>query len=76
MRPSVPACGSKTDGNTLVVAAYTTPRFTGAVSARKGWFERAGFERVGAQEGLVADVRIVAATHRDMPEMIAKGASR
>jgi len=78
--------------------------FTGAVSARKGWFERAdggtlfldevaelpaaaqvrllrvlqdgGFERVGGQQGLEADVRIVAATHRDMPEMIARGAFR
>jgi hydrogenase-4 transcriptional activator len=78
--------------------------FTGAVSTRKGWFERAdggtlfldevaelpaaaqvrllrvlqdgGFERVGGQQGLVADVRIVAATHRDMPAMIAKGLFR
>ena len=78
--------------------------FTGAVSARKGWFERAdggtlfldevaelpaaaqvrllrvlqdgGFERVGGQHGLTADVRIIAATHRDMPEMIARGAFR
>lgn len=78
--------------------------FTGAVAARKGWFERAdggtlfldevgelphaaqvrllrvlqdgGFERVGGQHGMVADVRVVAATHRDMGEMIASGSFR
>src|SRR5918912_1858952 len=71
--------------------------FTGAVAARKGWFERADggtlfldevaelpldaqvrllrilqhgtFERVGGQKTLKVDVRIVAATHRDLQEM-------
>ncbi|CAK0764079.1 Sigma-54-dependent Fis family transcriptional regulator [Gammaproteobacteria bacterium] len=78
--------------------------FTGAVSTRKGWFERAdggtlfldevaelplaaqvrllrilqdgSFERVGGQRTLTVDVRIVAATHRDMPAMVATGAFR
>ena len=78
--------------------------FTGAVSTRKGWFERAdggtlfldevaelplaaqvrllrilqdgSFERVGGQRTLTVDVRIVAATHRDMLAMVATGAFR
>ena len=72
--------------------------FTGAVSTRKGWFERAdggtlfldeigellpaaqvrllrilqdgSFERVGGQRTLTVDVRIVAATHRDLQAMV------
>jgi hydrogenase-4 transcriptional activator len=78
--------------------------FTGAVSTRKGWFERADggtlfldevgelpldaqvrllrilqdgtYERVGGQRPLSVDVRIVAATHRDLQEMIARGTFR
>ena len=78
--------------------------FTGAISTRKGWFERAdggtlfldeigelppaaqvrllrvlqdgSFERVGGQRMLHADVRIVAATHREMAAMIADGRFR
>lgn len=78
--------------------------FTGAVSARRGWFERADggtlfldevgelpleaqvrllrilqdgtFERVGGQKTLSVDVRIVAATHRDLQEMTRRGAFR
>jgi transcriptional regulator with GAF, ATPase, and Fis domain len=78
--------------------------FTGAVSTRRGWFERADggtlfldeigelpleaqvrllrilqdgtFERVGGQRPLSVDVRIVAATHRDLREMVARGAFR
>lgn len=78
--------------------------FTGAVSQRKGWFERADggtlfldevaelplaaqvrllrilqdgtLERVGGQRPLVVDVRIVAATHRDLQAMVATGAFR
>ncbi len=78
--------------------------FTGAVNARKGWFERAdggtlfldeigelplaaqvrllrilqdgSFERVGGHRPLSVDVRLVAATHRDLQEMVAQGGFR
>lgn len=74
--------------------------FTGAVQARKGWFERADsgtlfldeigelpldaqvrllrilqdgtLERVGGQRPATVDVRIVAATHRDLHAMVAR----
>ena len=73
--------------------------FTGAVSQRRGWFERAdggtlfldeigelppaaqvrllrilqdgSYERVGGQQTLTADVRILAATHQDMEHLVA-----
>lgn len=78
--------------------------FTGAVSARKGWFERADggtlfldeigeltgdaqvrllrilqdgtFERVGAHRTRTVDVRLVAATNRDLHGMVARGQFR
>lgn len=78
--------------------------FTGAISQRKGWFERSDggtlfldevgelplaaqvrllrvlqdgtFERVGGHEVHTADVRIVAATHRDMRQMVSEGRFR
>jgi transcriptional regulator with GAF, ATPase, and Fis domain len=78
--------------------------FTGAVSTRQGWFERADggtlfldevgelpleaqvrllrilqdgtFERVGGSRTLRVDVRIVAATHRNLQEMVAQGTFR
>ncbi len=78
--------------------------FTGAVAARRGWFERADggtlfldevaelppdaqvrllrivqdgtFERVGGQKPITVDVRIVAATHRDLRAMVAQGRFR
>lgn len=78
--------------------------FTGAVSDRMGWFERADggtllldevgelplaaqvrllrvlqdgtFHRVGGEKQLRCDVRIVAATHRDLPSMVRSGAFR
>lgn len=78
--------------------------FTGAVGARKGWFERADggtlfldeigelppaaqvrllrvlqegtLERVGAQQPISVDVRIVAATHRDLEAMVREGSFR
>jgi transcriptional regulator with GAF, ATPase, and Fis domain len=78
--------------------------FTGAVSIRKGWFERAdggtlfldecgelppaaqvrllrilqdgSFERVGGERQLTVHVRVVAATHRDLPAMVAQGKFR
>ena len=78
--------------------------FTGAINARKGWFERSDggtlfldeigelpleaqvrllrilqdgtFERVGAQKTLRVDVRIIAATHKDLSEMVAAGRFR
>ncbi|MCK4871120.1 MAG: sigma 54-interacting transcriptional regulator [Phycisphaerales bacterium] len=78
--------------------------FTGAVSLRKGWFERADggtlfldevgelplaaqvrllrvlqdgtFERVGGQRELSVDVRVVAATNRDLRAMAADGRFR
>jgi transcriptional regulator with GAF, ATPase, and Fis domain len=78
--------------------------FTGAVAARKGWFERAdggtlfldevgelppaaqvrllrvlqdgSLERVGGHQTVHVDVRIVAATHRDLGSMVAAGTFR
>lgn len=78
--------------------------FTGAVSDRLGWFERADggtllldeiaelppaaqvrllrvlqdgtFNRVGGEKTLRSDVRIVAATHRDLPTMVRDGEFR
>lgn len=78
--------------------------FTGAVSMRKGWFERAdggtlfldevgelplaaqvrllrvlqdgSFERVGGQRQLSVDVRVVAATNRDLGMMVRNGQFR
>jgi transcriptional regulator with GAF, ATPase, and Fis domain len=78
--------------------------FTGAVAARKGWFERADsgtlfldeigeltpaaqvrllrvlqdgtFERVGGERTLSVNVRIVAATHRELSTMVAAGLFR
>lgn len=78
--------------------------FTGAVSRRKGWFERADggtlmldeiaemspaaqvrllrvlqdgtFDRVGGQSPLHVNVRVVAATHRDLQGMIRDGKFR
>jgi hydrogenase-4 transcriptional activator len=74
--------------------------FTGAVTERKGWFERAdggtlfldevaelslgaqvrllrilqdgSFEKVGGQRTQSVDVRLVAATHRDLAELVAE----
>jgi hydrogenase-4 transcriptional activator len=78
--------------------------FTGAVEARRGWFERANggtlfldeigelplaaqvrmlrilqdgwMERVGGEQPIHVDVRIVAATHRDLAAMVAEGRFR
>ncbi len=78
--------------------------FTGAITNRKGWFERADggtlfldeiaelpldaqvrllrilqdgvFERVGAQRTNRVDVRIIAATHRNLRDMVALGTFR
>ena len=78
--------------------------FTGAVSTRKGWFERADggtlfldeigelppaaqvrllrvlqdgtLERVGAHQTISVDVRIVAATHRHLENMVEEGTFR
>jgi hydrogenase-4 transcriptional activator len=78
--------------------------FTGALSTRKGWFERADggtllldeigelplaaqvrllrvlqegtLERVGGHETLKVDVRIIAATHRNLPSMVGEGKFR
>lgn len=78
--------------------------FTGAVSMRRGWFERAdggtlfldeigelplaaqvrllrvlqdgSFERVGGQRTVTVDVRIIAATHMDLPAMVNAGTFR
>jgi len=78
--------------------------FTGALTVRKGWFERADggtlfldeigelpldaqvrllrilqdgtFERMGGQKSLKVDVRLVAATHRDLQGMVAEGTFR
>jgi hydrogenase-4 transcriptional activator len=78
--------------------------FTGAITERKGWFERADcgtlfldecgelplpaqvrllrvlqdgtFQRVGGERPLHVDVRVIAATHRDLPAMVASGQFR
>ena len=78
--------------------------FTGAVTQRKGWFERADggtlfldevaelppdaqvrllrilqdgtYERVGGQQTRRVDVRIIAATHRDLHAMVQAGTFR
>ena len=78
--------------------------FTGAISMRKGWFERSdggtlfldevaelplaaqvrllrilqdgSFERVGGQRQLHVDVRVVAATNRDLQTTVAEGQFR
>jgi hydrogenase-4 transcriptional activator len=78
--------------------------FTGAVSTRKGWFERADggtlfldeigelplaaqvrllrvlqdgtLERIGGQQQITVDVRIVTATHRNLGAMVAEGGFR
>jgi transcriptional regulator with GAF, ATPase, and Fis domain len=78
--------------------------FTGAVDARKGWFERADggtlfldeigdlplaaqvrllrvlqdghLDRIGGQESLKVDTRIVTATHRDLTAMVREGRFR
>jgi hydrogenase-4 transcriptional activator len=78
--------------------------FTGAVSTRKGWFERADggtlfldeigelplaaqvrllrvlqdgtLERIGGQQQITVDVRIVTATHRNLAAMVAEGGFR
>jgi transcriptional regulator with GAF, ATPase, and Fis domain len=78
--------------------------FTGAVSTRKGWFERADggtlfldeigelplaaqvrllrvlqdgtLERIGGQQQITVDVRIVTATHRNLGVMVAEGGFR
>ena len=78
--------------------------FTGAVEARKGWFERADggtlfldeigelppavqvrllrivqdgwLERVGGEKQIHVDVRVVAATHRNLEQMVAEGRFR
>ena len=78
--------------------------FTGAVSERRGWFERANggtllldeigelplaaqirllrvlqegtFERVGGDKSIQVNVRVVAATHRDLPTMVREGTFR
>ncbi|MES0873378.1 sigma-54 interaction domain-containing protein [Sinimarinibacterium thermocellulolyticum] len=72
--------------------------FTGALAARRGWFERADggtlfldevgelslaaqvrllrvlqdgvVQRVGGEKDLAVDVRVIAATHRDLPSMV------
>ena len=78
--------------------------FTGAVSERRGWFERANggtllldeigelplaaqvrllrvlqegtFERVGGEKSIQVNVRVIAATHRDLPSMVREGTFR
>lgn len=78
--------------------------FTGAVTQRKGWFERAdqgtllldecgeltlaaqvrllrilqegSFERVGGEREINVDVRVIAATHKDLQVMVREGRFR
>ncbi|NKF21688.1 sigma-54-dependent Fis family transcriptional regulator [Solimonas sp. C16B3] len=78
--------------------------FTGALAARRGWFERADggtlfldeigeltpavqvrllrvlqdgiVQRIGSEREVAVDVRVVAATHRDLPHMVQDGRFR
>jgi transcriptional regulator with GAF, ATPase, and Fis domain len=78
--------------------------FTGALGARRGWFERAdhgtlfldevgelplaaqvrllrvlqdgALQRVGSEADIQVDVRVIAATHRDLPHMVQEGGFR
>ncbi|GAB4353334.1 MAG: hypothetical protein Kow0073_09450 [Immundisolibacter sp.] len=78
--------------------------FTGALAARRGWFERADggtlfldeigeltpavqirllrvlqdgiVQRVGSEREIPVDVRVIAATHRDLPGLVQDGAFR
>lgn len=78
--------------------------FTGALGARRGWFERADggtlfldeigeltpavqvrllrvlqdgiVQRVGSERELAVNVRVIAATHRDLPSMVQEGRFR
>ncbi len=78
--------------------------FTGAVGARRGWFERADggtlfldeigeltppvqirllrvlqdgiVQRVGSERDIAVNVRVLAATHRDLPSMVQEGLFR
>jgi transcriptional regulator with GAF, ATPase, and Fis domain len=78
--------------------------FTGAMAARRGWFERADggtlfldeigelplaaqvrllrvlqdgvLQRVGSENSIQVDVRVIAATHRDLPRMVQNGEFR
>lgn len=78
--------------------------FTGAIAARRGWFERADsgtlfldeigelplaaqvrllrvlqdgvLQRVGSENSIQVDVRVIAATHRDLPRMVQNGEFR
>lgn len=78
--------------------------FTGALAARRGWFERADggtlfldeigeltpqvqvrllrvlqdgvVQRLGSERELSVDVRVIAATHRDLPGMVQDGSFR
>ncbi|GAB3278990.1 hypothetical protein GCM10027297_16310 [Parahaliea aestuarii] len=78
--------------------------FTGAVSQRRGWFERADggtllldevgelpmaaqirllrvlqdgiIQRVGSEHDIAVNVRVIAATHRDLPHMVQEGQFR
>lgn len=78
--------------------------FTGALAARRGWFERAdrgtlfldevgelplaaqvrllrvlqdgALQRVGSEVDIQVDVRVIAATHRDLPNMVQEGGFR
>lgn len=78
--------------------------FTGALSSRRGWFERADggtlfldeigelplpaqvrllrvlqdgvVQRVGSESDIHVDVRVIAATHRDLPHMVQEGQFR
>tara|TARA_R110001592_G_scaffold363248_1_gene682109 strand:+ start:2730 stop:4280 length:1551 start_codon:yes stop_codon:yes gene_type:complete len=78
--------------------------FTGAMAARRGWFERADggtlfldeigelplaaqvrllrvlqdgvLQRVGSENSMQVDVRVIAATHRDLPHMVQNGEFR
>ncbi len=78
--------------------------FTGALAARRGWFERADggtlfldeigelplaaqvrllrvlqdgvLQRVGSENSIQVDVRVIAATHRDLPRMVQNGEFR
>ena len=50
--------------------------FTGATERREGRFETKSFERIGSTKTITVDVRLVAATNRNLEQMVKEGKFR